>query len=247
MVEATHFVIKVSHLYIQYPAGAFYQFMKKVLFLIVCLAAFGSSKAQESTSFYEIGLNATPFVSQYLDFNSDDNDLVSPYILTAEKRVNRFGLRAGLGIISTNRLLQPDDDSTEPKVHFRSLTLAGRVGLVLYKDVSKRFSLKYGFDGYFMRDSEVRETTTIGFFGEEQTTKITAATNEVGLSPFLFLQLHITPNFSMGTELLGKLSYAEGIEKEENSQFPEFNDEQKTKTGGFRIDAPTSLFFILRF
>lgn len=221
--------------------------MKKALFLIFCLATYGSSRAQESTSFYEIGLNATPFVSQYLDFNSDDNDLISPYIITAERRMNRFGIRLGLGVVSTNRLQQPDDDNTQPKVLFRSTVLAARGGFVLYKDLSKRFSLKYGADLYYMRDSDISETTTIGFFGNEEVSKVTSSQNEYGISPFLFLQLHITPNFSLGTELLGKLSYAQGLEKEENSQFPEFDDEQKTKTGGFRIDAPTSLFFILRF
>lgn len=222
--------------------------MKKALFSIFLLTALVFSvKAQESNSFYEIGLNATPFVSQYLDFNSDNNDLISPYILTAEKRLNKIGFRLGLGVVTTNRLEQPDDDNTEPKVRFKSTVLAARGGLVLYKDISKRFSLKYGSDLYYMRNSDISETTTIGFFGNEEVARVTSSVNEFGLSPFLFLQLHVTPNFSLGTELLGKLSYSEGIEKEENSQFPEFDDEQKTKTGGFRIDAPTSLFFILRF
>ncbi|MFM9984229.1 MAG: hypothetical protein ACKVOK_03305 [Flavobacteriales bacterium] len=222
--------------------------MKKALFLSICFAAFGfSAKAQESNSFFEIGLNATPFVSQYLDFNSDDNDIISPYMLTAERRLDRIGFRLGLGVVSTNRLEQPDDDNTEPKIRFKSTVLAARGGLVLYKDISKRFSLKYGADLYFMRDGNVSETTTVGFFGNEEVSTVTSAFNEYGLSPFLFLQLHVTPNFSLGTELLAKFSYSEGVEKEENTQFPEFNDEQKTKTGGFRIDAPTSLFFILRF
>ncbi len=222
--------------------------MKKVLFLLICSASFGlSSQGQESNSFFEIGLNATPFVSQYLDFNSDDNDVISPYMLTAEKRLDRIGFRLGLGVVSINRLEQPDDDNTEPKVRFKSTVLAARGGMVLYKDISKRFSLKYGADLYYMRDSDISEATTIGFFGNEEVSKITSSFNEFGLSPFLFLQLHVTPNFSLGTELLAKFSYSEGLEKEENTQFPEFDDVQKTKSGGFRIDAPTSLFFILRF
>ena len=222
--------------------------MKKALFLSICFVACGfTTKAQESNSFFEIGLNATPFVSQYLDFNSDDNDIISPYMLTAEKRLDRIGFRLGLGVVSTNRLEQPDDDNTEPKIRFKSTVLAARGGVVMYKDVSKRFSLKYGADLYYMRNGNISETTTIGFFGDEEVSTVTSAFNEFGLSPFLFLQLHVKPNFSLGTELLAKFSYSEGVEKEENTQFPEFNDEQKTKTGGFRIDAPTSLFFILRF
>ena len=168
-------------------------------------------------------------------------------MLTAEKRLDRIGFRLGLGVVSTNRLEQPDDDNTEPKIRFKSTVLATRGGVVMYKDVSKRFSLKYGADLYYMRNGNISETTTIGFFGDEEVSTVTSAFNEFGLSPFLFLQLHVTPNFSLGTELLAKFSYSEGVEKEENTQFPEFNDEQKTKTGGFRIDAPTSLFFILRF
>lgn len=222
--------------------------MKKVLFLLIFSATFGfTSNAQESDTFFEIGLNATPFVSQYLDFNSDNNDVISPYMITAEQRLNRIGFRVGLGVIATNRLEQPDDDNTEPKVRFKSTVLAARGGMVLYKDISKRFSMKYGADLYFMRNSDIRKTTTIGFFGNEEVSTITSSLNEFGLSPFLFLQLHITPNFSLGTELLAKFSYSEGLQKEENTQFPDFDDLQKTKTGGFRIDAPTSLFFILRF
>jgi hypothetical protein len=222
--------------------------MKPLLaILLIMLGCNTAAIAQDTLRFTEVGLNATPFVVQYLSFGNNDAPVTSPYILTGEKRCGKFGGRIGLGIISVNDLEKADDDNTRPAIKTNELTLAIRAGAIAYKNLSHKFSLKYGVDAFFQYDLERSTTSTTGLFGETQKVVISEYTYETGLSPFLFVQFHITPQFSIGTEALGRISMVNNVTKEENSQFPDFNDRQETVGTRFAISAPTSLFLILRF
>ncbi len=222
--------------------------MKQLLAIfLIMISSSVAMQAQDTLNFTEIGLNATPFVHQYLSFGNNDTPLSSPYILTGEKRCGRFGGRVGIGLISANDLEKADDDNTRPAIKTNELTLAIRAGIVAYKNLSRRFSLKYGSDLFFQYDMTRSVTSTTGLFGETQKVTISDYTYETGFSPFLFLQFHVTPQFSLGTEALGRLSVLSTVSKEENSQFPDFNDRQESIGTRFAISAPTSLFLILRF
>ncbi|MFN0032768.1 MAG: hypothetical protein ACKVOR_11465 [Flavobacteriales bacterium] len=221
--------------------------MRIITTLICVCVLINNVRAQEDNSFHELGLNATPFINQYLDFGDDDDELISPFTLTYERRFGIWGMRFGMGLLSSTDLQKADDDQTEPSIRFSNTTMAARAGAVRYIELSKKFSLKYGMDAFFIYDTEKSVTTVNTLFGNEQKTTISTLTWESGLSPFLFVQFHLTNNFSLGTELLGKASYISTVEKEEDSQFPDFNDRQETVGNRFTISAPTSLFFILRF
>ncbi len=220
--------------------------MRFILFVFLSLQAL-TSAAQDTTAFNEIGLNATPFINQYPDFGDDDDELLSPFVLTYEHRFGTFGGRIGIGLVSSTDLQQADDDNTEPSIKVTSNIMAIRCGAVLYKDLSKRFSFKYGSDVFFIYGLDKSVTTIATLFGNEQKATVSTLSYEVGLSPFFFLQYHVTPQFSLGTELLGRMSYLETVQKEQDSQFPAFDDVQRTKGTRFSIEPPTALFFILRF
>lgn len=220
--------------------------MRKVLLLCSMLTALISAKGQDST-FWEIGLNATPFVRQYFGFGDSSDDIISPYMITAERKFNTWGLRAGLGLQSTANLQEADDDNTTPEINTTDLSLDFRAGWVMYRPISKKFSLKYGADLYFNYQTNKSVTTVIGLFGDKQETTISSLGWESGVSPFVFLQWHITPQFSLGTEVLARFGYGQSVDKEQNSAFPEFDDITRTRLLNARIAAPTSLFFILRF
>jgi hypothetical protein len=221
--------------------------MKSFVAILLLVGIGTLSKAQDTARFVEIGLNATPFVRQYLNFGADSILDINPYVLTAEQKRGKYGIRVGLGLLSANDLELANEDNTEPAFKTNELTLALRAGLVAYKNLSKRFSLKYGTDLYFQYNLTRSETSTTGLFDDVQTVVISSFTYETGLSPFLFVQYHITPQFSIGTEALGKIGFVSSVSKVENSQFPDFNDRDESIGTRFGLSAPTALFLILRF
>ncbi len=221
--------------------------MKPLFSFILFVATSLSAIAQTAVSFNEIGLNATPFINQYLDFNKDSNDVLSPYMISYEHRFNKLGFRVGLGLFSSDDLHQPDDDNTEPSIRNTTTNFSIRTGAVFYKDITQKFSLKYGLDAFFKYNLDKSVTSTTDLFGAKQIVSISDLSYEVGLSPFVFIQFHLSPHCSLGTELLGRLSYLRETTKEDDSKFPDFSDEQTSKGTRFSIDPPTALFFIFRF
>ena len=221
--------------------------MRSLTLILIFSFLAGSLIGQSDSTFREVGLNATPFVNQYLDLGSGDGESSSPYMITLEQRFKKKGARAGFGVATSNSTVHPDDDFTEPEFSSHSLALDVRCGWVLYKELSKRWSLKYGVDAIFSYDGSNNTTTSPpDLFGNRATVKLKSITAQPGISPFLFAQFHITPHFSIGTELLARAAYFEIKHSEENSQFPEFSDSEKTTGTTFSIQAPTALFFIFR-
>jgi len=220
--------------------------MKKILTssLLGLLAFTGTS--QEPVRFKEIGLNATPFVRQFLNFSQSETEF-SPYMLTYEQRFSKVGFRGGVGINSVNNYQAADVDNNIPEITSNALKADFRAGVVFYKDLSEKWGLKYGLDMIYAGAGEQTKTKTFDFFGTEVVNTVSDKSHEVGLSPFLFVQYRFNAHFSLGTEILGRATYLSEAQKEESSQFPEFATTNENTGTRFNISAPTSLFFIFRF
>ncbi|MDZ4821932.1 MAG: hypothetical protein SH856_00560 [Flavobacteriales bacterium] len=203
--------------------------------------------SQNDSTFCEIGLNATAFVNQYLDFDNNDNDILSPYILIAEKKFGCIGLRGGLGLDTFTDKEFPDDDNGNTSLRVTETDLSARLGLVWYTDVSPRWSFRYGVDATFGYMSSKSKTVSVNLFGDEVTTLIKSDSNDAGGGPFFFAQFNLNKRVSLATEVTGYFTLVTEVSKEENSEFPQFNDEDKNQSYGFSILPPTALFITWRF
>ncbi len=221
--------------------------MKHLSTFLLFVLLVNKSFAQDST-FVELGINATPFVNQYLDFGSGDGEFSSPYMITYERKFGKLGSRVGLGVIANNSNDKPiNGKPTEPEFHRSAMQLDARLGAVLYKSLSNRWNLKYGMDAVVTVNNNKNWTVVRNVFGE-----LVINTNSInewqgGLAPFLFVQFHITKHFSIATELIGRATYGEIVTKVHSSEFPEFATRQESTTMNFNIAAPTALYLIFRF
>ncbi len=206
-----------------------------------------STVAQDST-FKEIGLNATPFVNQYLDFGSGNGEFSSPYMITYEQRFGKLGSRVGFGLVSDQSAQKPvNGKETDPEFRESSFQMDARLGVVLYKKLSRRWDLKYGVDAIVNINNSKNWTEVVNFFGDVVTNTNSTQEWNTGFSPFVFAQFHISDHFSLGTELIGVATYGETVTKVQSSEFPQFDTRQENTANHFSIRPPTALFFIFRF
>lgn len=224
--------------------------MKQLAAFLIFISSTLASSAQEEAanlSHFEIGLNATAFINQYLDFGSGNGELTSPYVLTLEKRFGKFGIRAGFGV-DGNRDKEdpPNGEPTAPTLNIHELQLNARTGLVLYQPLSPRWDLKYGCDAAFGYDQNKNWTEITNFFGERVVNTNSDLEWSLGLNPFVFAQFHLSDKFSLATELLLDISYRQVVEKTQSSEFPEFDVRQQTTGLRYGLNPPIALFFIFR-
>ncbi|MBL0315408.1 MAG: hypothetical protein IPP69_06335 [Flavobacteriales bacterium] len=223
--------------------------MKKSTFVVIAISLLTKAMCfAQDTTFNEIGLNATPFANQYLNLGAGDNFVSSPYMITYEHRFGFLGGRFGVGATATRSTDNPvNDNPTEPALHFNSSSMNFRLGAVLYKDLSRKWSLKYGLDAVFAQEATKSWTVVNDLFGQEIISTTSSNNWNAGCSPFFFVQCHVTEHFSLGTEIIATLTYGADTDKITNTAFPEFDTSQKSTSVNFNIEPPTALFFLFRF
>lgn len=219
--------------------------MKRKLFVAIFALCSISGFTQTDSTFFEVGVNAVPVFRSIQKENS--NIEYSPYTLTLEKKFGKIGVRAGFGYSSDSftELAGETNGNTEFSVDTASMDV--RLGLVFYKDFKKSFSIKYGVDGIISNQSKEYNTLFIDEIGEEREVLNTTTSKGVGVSPFIFFQYHITPNFSLGTELSVRLLSANMEEKQESTETPGFNSSTSYTNSSFSVVPPSALFLIVRF
>jgi hypothetical protein len=217
----------------------------KTWILAVCgifYISIGQVKAQKNL---QVGVNAAPLVRQFFSL-SDEPAAVNPYILIAEYQMKSFGLRAGIGINNSFDTRLPDSNEGTPQIETTTNAMNFRAGYVGYRSLASKWQLKYGVDAFYWNTKLAITTVSTDFFGNEQTAKAMSATNEYGVSPFLFLQWNINDQLSLATEVLASVSFANELTQEENTQFPEFTDTDESNRIAYNILAPTAVFLIYR-
>ncbi len=219
--------------------------MQKYFFSIALICSSMLVSAQKDSTFFEIGMNVVPVIKNIQ--NTESKFVTSPYLLTLEKSFGKVGLRVGAGYDSDSRteLADPSNGNTNFDNDTSSMDL--RFGIVLYKNFNEKWSLKYGVDALISNQSRSSNTFFIDQTGNENETLTSLDSKGFGISPFLFAQYHVSKNFSLGTEIGFKYIGYTSVEKDENSEFPEFNTETNRESTVLSIVPPTSLFLIVRF
>ena len=201
----------------------------------------------QDTAYSELGLNATAFVNQYLDFGNDDDDFMSPFVLTYDQFFGGFGARIGLGLFTSSANQVPDDDNGNTSLRVTTANFNGRLGAWKQKNLGEKWTIRGGIDLVYQHQMDASKTISTDFFGQEVTTEVETNTRMTGAGPFVFVQFHLSPTVSLGTEMTAY--FLTGKEKftSTNSQFPEFDDEDVSELYQFDLGAPTALFFSVRF
>lgn len=219
-----------------------------ILVLFVLMKIQSLAQSATDSSFSEIGLNATAFVNQYLDFGSGNGEFVSPYIITYERRFGKMGVRIGLGMDGDRSEAKPENgDPNQPSLFTSSFESNVRTGVVFYKNISRRWDLKYGADVIFGMNKNKSWTEVNNLFGEPVKNTTTFRSAQIGLTPFVFIQFHLSEKFSLGTEMLFNVIGSEDVTKQESTEFPEFNSRQETTRLSYNTTPPIALFFIFRY
>lgn len=218
--------------------------MKKILVFLLSTTSSIFSIAQKDSSFFEIGMNAATVLHSFDDENNRFE--LSPYFLTLEKSFGKVGLRSGFGLLSdqSEQLASPSNGNTNFNIDTSSVDI--RLGLVFYKNLNDKWSLKYGLDGIISNQSTSRNTVFTNTEGQESETISSLDYNGVGVAPFLFAQYHFSKNVSIGTEIGFRWLNKTITKKDVNSQFPEFNENLETTKASLSLLAPTALFLIIR-
>lgn len=168
--------------------------MKNWTITFVMIFCFGFSQAQSDSSFFELGINSLSLL------NRNQNNLNGPFMLTLEKGGAKVGFRAGIGYSSLLSTEKPSISNGNTEFQRDTTQLNLRFGLVLYKNFTQKFSLKYGLDTRISNTQQSGNTTFIDSQGDEINTTNQYRSGLFGVSPFVYLQYHITKNFSIGTE-----------------------------------------------
>jgi hypothetical protein len=222
---------------------------KLYLLFLLGILVFDTAQSQQQadSARMELGLNATAFVNQYLDLGSGNGEFSSPYIFTFEHRPGKYGYRIGIGLDGDHNNNSPEnDDPNVPDLHTASTILNTRAGLVCYKNLSRRWDLKYGCDIIYGFDRNKSWTEVVNLFGTKVTTTNSTVSWNAGIEPYLFAQFHLTNHFSVGTELLFVTDYKHTMIRSESTEFSQFNTHQESTSIRYHINPPLALFFIFR-
>ncbi|MEN9639177.1 MAG: hypothetical protein RLZZ262_1045 [Bacteroidota bacterium] len=209
-------------------------------FMILCISQLAQAQGE-----WQIGLNAAPLTRQI--FNISNQPLAAnPYVFILEYQRAPLGGRLGIGLNNTYDHQMADAIEGTPEIITTNNAMNFRLGVVKYRPLAEKWQLKYGLDFYYWNTHAEVRTLTTDFFGKEYQASAKTISNELGLSPFLFLQWNVSPRLSLATELLGSVGFTNNLIQESNEQFPEFDDTDESNTIKYNLMPPTALYLIYR-
>lgn len=219
--------------------------MKKSITLIICLWSAIITQAQQDSSFFEVGINAFRLVDRVS--GGSDRSNINPYLFTAEYSFGKIGIRTGLDINNMSRKDLPAPVNGNTTLTADSSYSNMRFGLVYYKNLTSRWSMKTGID-YIMATQKSSVETSFPDPNQVDVVNLLEATRkESGISPFFYVQYHLSPRVSLGTELLCNITSWKRTETSSNSQFPITDTKREQEGSSFVFMAPSALFLSVRF
>jgi hypothetical protein len=185
--------------------------MKSILLsiLLLCGAASGFAQAFSPTDTLryrnEVGLDATAFIKNILDFDDASGPAYTPtYYITYRRYIGRGALRAGIGggFSSGDREEAAEqtgsaDNMTEAKYETRQLE--ARLGYEFYTPLARRWQLYYGADARVARGHSRSEELSVSGVTETERT-FESHLSSYGVAPLLGVRFRLTNRISLRTE-----------------------------------------------
>ncbi len=220
--------------------------MRKFFFALFLFASSLISKAQNDSSYVDFGVNVIRLANLGMGNSNLNTEIWNPYLFTADAHYKRIGLRVGVGLRSVTNKELPTDANGMTTFEMDTSRVDLRIGLNYDFHLSPKWTCKFGMD-YFISNETKRNTSE---FTNEQDVKVETEheieRNEKGISPFLYVQYHISPRVSLGTELLWRIS-SFTMSDTDVSNLNDANIERKYEGTKRSIMAPTALFLNVRF
>ena len=215
--------------------------MKRYFILIISLVSFGTTQAQDSpieqTNHHEIGVDATPFITQILSGNYYSS---TPYYLNYRYHFTHWALRAGIGGTMTNEDATTNDTT---KQNYKTSYITYKIGIEHKSNFMKRWQSFYGIDlKSSINDYRVNSdyTSTQKYTQENKETRY-------GVAPFLGFRFKVNSRISVTTETSFLFYFGKGKSKRTNLPNSQYNQITDYKTSGTEFTLPTSILFTYNF
>jgi hypothetical protein len=218
--------------------------VKKTLFLlfsIVYLNVSGQEDVQKDRrNQHQLGVNATYFFKQFLNFGNSGSLAISPYIVSYKVFDRKHhGFRFGAGFNSTTSTKNPDSlnaqKTTVANYNFRS-------GYEFQKQLSEKWTCFFGVDGVF--NYQFQKSTSSNGFDNVTSTNLTYS---YGGGPIFGIQFNLSKHVTLFTETGIYATAGETSTKSSFENNPVFNSKSKTNNSAINFVLPTSLFLNIRF
>ncbi len=220
--------------------------MKKLLFTLCVFSMSHFSNAQDDTSYVDVGVNVIRILNMGIGAQNLDYDVWNPYMFTVDAHYKRIGMRMGFGHRSVTNTELPTLANGATIFEMDTLRRDFRIGLNWDIHLSSDWTCKLGVDYITTKDIKRNSAEFNNEDGTKVKTEHKIQRDESGFSPFIYLQYHITPRVSVGTELLWRITSFK-ISDRDNSNLNEANIERNYEGTRRTVMAPTALFLNVRF
>lgn len=215
--------------------------MKRYLPLIVTLCLFSKAQAQdapiEQTNHHEIGVDATPFLTQLLSNGYYNN---SPYNVSYRYHFTNWALRAGIGGTMSSEEGTTNDTISQ---HYKTSYITYRVGVEHKSNFMKRWQAFYGLDiksSINIYNTKSEYSTTYIYTQENKETRY-------GIAPFLGFRFKINSRISVITETSYLFYFGSGTFKRTVVPSNNYNQVGDFKSSGTEFTLPSSIIFTYNF
>jgi len=220
--------------------------MKKLLLFIAAACLFLNVRAQSDSAYFEVGMNVIRLVKMGVGNGEMESDKWNPYMFTCNLGIKRISLRFGVGYESVFRNELPTSANGQTSSDTSFIKSDMRFGLGWEIGLGKKWDVRLGADFITARRTSA---FTSKFIGEENVAienKLENVMRERGISPFIFLQYHVTKRVSLGTEMLWRFSSYTIVETDDSNlnSTTLVRDFEGTKRF---LQAPSALFVNVRF
>lgn len=170
--------------------------------IVACFAATNANAQDEPATpkqkifEHQVGVQANELIRQVFNFNSNNNTLNNPYLLTYSLNWKRPGIGIRLGVGPDFRSFKDDDGIVQQENNINVLNL--RFGIEKTFVLSDRWTAGAGVDGVYSGDVSYTKTFTRSF--DSTSTDMASSTITKGYGAMAWLRYHITPRILIGTE-----------------------------------------------
>ncbi len=145
---------------------------------------------------HQVGVQANELIRQVFNFNTNNNTLNNPYLLTYSLNWKKPGIGIRMGIGPDFRSFKDDDGIVQQENNINILN--ARFGFEKTFILSDKWSAGAGVDGVYSNDVSYTKTFTRSF--DSTSTDIASRTSTMGGGAMGWLRYHITPRILIGTE-----------------------------------------------
>lgn len=220
--------------------------MKRIL-LALCVFSFSvNSSAQSDSSYLDVGVNIIRIINMGVGAQNLNPDVWNPYMFTLDAHYKRIGARVGIGHRSVQNNELPTEANGLTTFEMDTTRTDVRLGLNWDVHLNPKWTFKLGLDYVKSVDMNRNATEFTNENNDVVETEHKIERIEKGIAPFVFVQYHITPRMSVGTELSWRITSFTMYDRD-TSNLNDANIERKYEGIRRSVMAPTALFLNVRF